>query len=205
MIYKNMYWLFKQAIPSDVCDKIIEHGKSLVDETARTGNFEGPLNKEAIKILKTEQRDSNVSWIGDKWIFDYLTPHIQTANKNANWNFDIHSAEPVQFTKYKLNQFYNWHCDTSEEVIHRPQVPHAHGKIRKLSCVVFLSDPKDYVGGQFKFDFRNNRVGCNIMEVTENQKGNIIVFPSYCWHKVFPVTSGERYSLVGWYLGAPYK
>jgi len=43
------------------------------------------------------------------------------------------------------------------------------------------------------------------MEVTENQKGNIIVFPSYCWHKVFPVTSGERYSLVGWYLGAPYK
>ena len=29
-----------------------------------------------------------------------------------------------------------------------------HGKIRKLSVTVSLSDPKDYKGGELEFDFR---------------------------------------------------
>ena len=32
-----------------------------------------------------------------------------------------------------------------------------------------------------------------------------IVFPSYTWHRVTPVTKGSRYSLVIWNLGKPYK
>ena len=36
-------------------------------------------------------------------------------------------------------------------------------------------------------------------------KGSIIVFPSFVWHRVKPVTSGTRYSLVVWHLGRPFK
>ena len=35
-------------------------------------------------------------------------------------------------------------------------------------------------------------------------KGSIIVFPSFVWHRVKPVTSGTRYSLVAWHLGNPF-
>ena len=36
-------------------------------------------------------------------------------------------------------------------------------------------------------------------------KGSIIVFPSFVWHRVKPVTKGTRYSLVMWNLGYPFK
>ena len=36
-------------------------------------------------------------------------------------------------------------------------------------------------------------------------KGSIIVFPSFVWHRVKPVTKGVRYSLVMWNLGYPFK
>ena len=32
----------------------------------------------------------------------------------------------------------------------------------------------------------------------------MIVFPSFVWHRVKPVTKGLRYSLVAWNLGQPY-
>ena len=36
-------------------------------------------------------------------------------------------------------------------------------------------------------------------------KGSLVVFPSFVWHRVKPVTSGTRYSLVIWNLGRPFK
>ena len=36
-------------------------------------------------------------------------------------------------------------------------------------------------------------------------KGSIVVFPSFLWHRVKPVTKGTRYSLVLWHLGYPFK
>ena len=36
-------------------------------------------------------------------------------------------------------------------------------------------------------------------------KGSIVVFPSHVWHRVKPVTSGTRYSLVVWSIGDPFK
>ena len=36
-------------------------------------------------------------------------------------------------------------------------------------------------------------------------KGSIVVFPSFVWHRVQPVTKGTRYSLVIWNLGYPFK
>jgi predicted 2-oxoglutarate/Fe(II)-dependent dioxygenase YbiX len=36
-------------------------------------------------------------------------------------------------------------------------------------------------------------------------KGSIIIFPSFVWHRVKPVTKGARYSLVVWNLGYPFK
>ena len=37
------------------------------------------------------------------------------------------------------------------------------------------------------------------------KKGGIVVFPSFVWHRVKPVTKGIRYSLVVWILGQPFK
>ena len=84
-------------------------------------------------------------------------------------------------------------------------------RIRKLSMTCQLTDGSEYKGGELEFDFRNydphmrdeskHRVQCK--EILP--KGSIIVFPSFVWHRVKPVTSGTRYSLVVWHLGRPFK
>ena len=111
------------------------------------------------------------------------------------------------FTKYKLNQFYDWHCDSWNKPYDKPNEPNSHGKIRKLSVTVSLSDETEYEGGDFEFDFRSSDDGSNQPQICKEirPKGSIVVFPSFVWHRVKPVTSGTRYSLVIWNLGWPFK
>jgi PKHD-type hydroxylase len=86
-----------------------------------------------------------------------------------------------------------------------------HGKIRKLSMTCQLTDGSEYEGGELEFDFRNydphmREEAKHLKQAKEIlPKGSIIVFPSFVWHRVKPVTKGVRYSLVMWNLGYPFK
>ena len=205
MILNYSYYFWRQALDADLCNKIINHGNSLKEEVGRTGGNVKDLTDDQKKKLISGHRNSNVAWIDEQWLYDILNPYVAEANKKAGWNYEYDFVEPIQFTKYKLNQYYNWHCDSDFQVMDRPNDPNLHGRIRKLSAIVLLSDRSDYVGGELKFDIRNNPEGCNIIDVNETTKGSIIVFPSFIWHKVYPVTWGNRYSLVAWYIGRPFK
>ena len=130
-----------------------------------------------------------------------------TANKNAGWNFNINSAQSIQFTIYKKGQYYNWHADSTGIPIEAPN-DEAHGKIRKISCSVLLSDPKDYEGGDLQFTTKNSKDAEKNSIITfneTNKQGSVVFFPSFTVHRVQPVTKGTRYSLVVWFLGDPYK
>ena len=44
------------------------------------------------------------------------------------------------------------------------------------------------------------------MEVKEmDHKGSVVVFPSFIWHRVKPVTKGIRYSVPNWHLGLSWQ
>ena len=206
----NYYWYFKSAIPERICDDIVRYGKQLQDEMALTGGFGDVknLNKKQIKNLK-KKRNSDIVWMNDKWIYKEIHPYIHTANQSAGWNFQWDHSESFQFTKYTKCQFYDWHCDGWDQPYQRESANDpSHGKIRKLSVTVTLTDPKKYKGGELEFDFRNQDLDKkpNIHKCTEIlPKGSLVVFPGFVWHRVCPVKSGERNSLVIWNLGWPYK
>ena len=125
----------------------------------------------------------------------------------AGWNFQWDWTEAPQFTIYGPNQFYNWHVDTSLPY-DTPDNLNTHNKIRKISMTINLSDPKDYKGGHFEFNFRDHHDinKCKPHRVKEiRDKGSLIVFPSDTWHRVTPITRGTRYSLVVWNLGYSFK
>ena len=212
MNLKHYYWWFKSAVPPRICDDIVKYGLKQKDDMAITGGLghnrnlqKQPLNKKEIKDLK-KKRDSNIVWMNDRWIYKEIQPYVNQANTNAHWNFNWDWSESCQFTKYKPGQYYDWHCD-SWEGEYKEKGP-TQGKIRKLSVTVSLSDEKDYDGGELEFDFRNTdphkkrnvRVCKDILP-----KGSLVVFPSFVWHRVKPVTKGVRYSLVIWNLGYPFQ
>jgi PKHD-type hydroxylase len=68
-----------------------------------------------------------------------------------------------------------------------------------------LSDPEEYKGGDMEFAF-HDKDGDKQPKICEEirPKGSLIVFPSFVWHRVKPVTKGIRNSLVCWNLGEPF-
>jgi PKHD-type hydroxylase len=213
MNLKYYYWYFHSVISPKLCDDIIKHCSSNL-KAAKIGGEADENDKpdrwwtEGKTIEK--KRKSQVAFFDDRWIYKEIQPYVKLANNLAGWNFDWDWTEQAQFTKYGLNEHYGWHCDSYSEPYQ--DVPQGMvGKIRKLSVTVSLSDPEDYEGGDLEFDFRNNHdydfTKTDNKEICKKAKvrGSIIVFPSFVWHRVTPVTSGTRYSMVMWNLGAPWR
>ena len=202
MNLKNYYYYFQSALTPRMCDDIVAYGKQHQAEMAVTGGVSkkvetgGKLTKKEIKNIQ-KKRDSDIVWMNDKWIYDAVHPYIHEANKLAGWNFEWDWSESCQFTKYGVGQYYGWHCDSWEEPYQRKQnedgtYPIDHGKIRKLSVTISLTEPDEYVGGNLEFDFRNQidwerDKKSKIKECTEiRPRGSIIVFLVLCgieWHQ----------------------
>jgi PKHD-type hydroxylase len=202
------YWVFKEAFPLHLCKDIVAYGLKHAADTAMTGSQprdlkKNPFSKQELKKLH-KHRQSHIAWLHDEWIYKEIRPYIHKANKEAGWNFEWDLSESIQFTHYQLNYHYGWHRDAAD----RPYSgldKSRDGKIRKLSVTISLSAPEDYRGGNLEFNFFNNiKSKAQVCEEIKPQ-GSIVVFPSFVYHRVTPVTKGTRYSLVLWQLGKPFK
>ena len=70
---------------------------------------------------------------------------------------------------------------------------------RKLSITFQMSDAAEYEGGDLEFNASGR------IETAPKKKGQLILFPSYCLHRVAPVTKGTRRALVAWVVGPPLR
>tara|TARA_R110001592_G_scaffold132413_2_gene346977 strand:+ start:7735 stop:8364 length:630 start_codon:yes stop_codon:yes gene_type:complete len=205
----NHYWYFESALTPRFCDDVIAYANKQKEVMALTGGYQSKnLSKKEIKNVQ-KKRKSDLVWLDDTWIYKELHPYVHEANARAGWNFEWDHSESCQFTKYKHNQYYDWHCDSWNKP-YKKKGP-SNGKIRKLSMTCQLTDGSEYRGGELEFDFRNydphmRDESQHLKKAKEIlSKGSIIVFPSHVWHRVKPVTSGTRYSLVVWHLGKPFR
>jgi len=156
------------------------------------------LSKKDLKALE-KTRKSNVSFIHEQWLWDIIHHYVKIANKNAGWNYTLTHSEGSQFTIYNKNNFYNWHQDAYQA----DKDPKFN---RKISCVINLSDPKDYKGGELQFCDPKPGEKNKILTAKEIMpQGSVCVFTANTWHRVTPVTKGLRYSLVNWSLGEHLK
>ncbi len=98
----------------------------------------------------------------------------------------VKNIEPTQFLGYPVGGHYIEHND-SENFENGQWVRIAN---RDISILFYLND--NYTGGELEF----TQLGLTI----KPKAGTMIAFPSYkeFAHKVHPVTSGFRYSLVTW-------
>jgi PKHD-type hydroxylase len=101
----------------------------------------------------------------------------------------------IQYTTYygDAHGRYDWHCDTFWA--------NSTTYDRKISIVIQLSDSKDYEGGDFEIDHRYPQFPKEAIR----DKGSVLVFPSFINHRVTPVTSGTRKSLVAWIQGPKFR
>ena len=95
--------------------------------------------------------------------------------------------ERPQLLNYKQNsKGYDWHTDIGLGM----------ASTRKISITVNLND--NYEGGNLQF-FSDKTYEFN------PPRGDAIAFPSFLPHRVTPITKGERWSLVAWIGGQPFR
>jgi len=173
-------------------DAVIETGNK--QPIAQTGiGFNGAT--DAVETV----RKSEIRWVNTydqshRFIVDTLWNFVIDANRN-NYGFDLNYLRDVQFTTYRSENGgkYDWHQDIFWM---NPTMSH-----RKLSITVQLSEPNEYQGGEFEIDPEYGVLDQNVIK----QRGTVLVFPSFLRHRVTPVTSGVRRSLVAWVEGPKFK
>jgi PKHD-type hydroxylase len=125
------------------------------------------------------------------WVWDRVFNYVWKINQDY-YNFNISFLTDMHILQYSESSWFDWHIDITQNEAF---------STRKISVVVFLSDRTDYVGGQLLLSLNDNPIS----PMADMEQGSLVAFPSYQIHKVEPVTSGERYTLVAWAHGDSFR
>lgn len=107
---------------------------------------------------------------------------------NKFWKFDVTHSNQSEFLMYEVGGKYEEHMDTFFD--------HS-AETRKITVLAILND--DFEGGKFFIKNGHNKI------YPKQNKGDVIVFPSFLIHGVEPVTKGKRFTVVTWLCGNFFK
>ena len=113
---------------------------------------------------------------------------------NESTTIQLTDIEPLQYSEYGVGDEYGWHRDILDN-------PYPNGLVRKVSFSTLLN--QDFEGGEFDIETRNPFEKKRYDTFDLSKKHNTVIFPSHMWHRVRPVKTGVRKSIVGWVLGPP--
>ena len=167
------------ALTPEECKRVIDLGEQL------------PRTDGRVELGPDAYRVSHIAWIqpnaDTRWLFHKLA--VLFASANRHYGFDlIGFVDPLQYTKYGPEQHFEWHLDVGLDLT----------SARKLSMTLQLSESGDYAGGELEFV-------CATAGEHARQLGSATFFPSYLAHRVSPVQSGTRRSLVAWAYGPAFR
>ncbi|MFM7062103.1 MAG: 2OG-Fe(II) oxygenase [Actinomycetes bacterium] len=190
------YEFHHRAFTPSQCARVVELGRSL---PGGRGELEG-VDGEGVDDGRV--RDSATAWLPPgpetDWIYEKLA--VVAARANRRYGFELTGfEEDLQFTTYdRPGSFYTWHQDGLDS-------PVSH---RKLSLVLQLDDPGAYHGAELQFfevaeDYDDEHL--DAFTEASSRQGTVVVFPSFEYHRVLPLRSGRRHSLVAWVSGPPFR
>ena len=206
-------WFFT-GLPNDIINSL---DKDLVSHFDNDVMGDSKLIND---VVDKDIRKSKNTWIPtNHWITGWLWNYVGIANR-SNFLYDIShiESESMQYARYGVGEYYNWHSDTALSAQYKPQIQISSGEsvtddnylrertaiknelVRKISFSLQLSDPDDYEGGNIQLIDESNKI-----YIAPRQKGSLIIFDSRTKHRVCKVKSGIRKSIVGWVLGPRWK
>ncbi len=195
------------------CDRIRALGLAIPSQTGVVTdlNTESTHSEGGDSFVPKQIRRARIAWLlpdeQTQWIYDRLQAAAMEVN-DETYNFDLTTfGEPLQFTHYlsSENGHYSWHRDAGG----------GSSSTRKLSLVVQLSDPTEYdtdtpTSGKPTATGKGSTSGQlqlfdGVIINVPRAKGSVVFFPSYVVHRVTPVETGERFTLVAWLRGPPFR
>ena len=182
--YINPYYLEK--LDNTELNQFQDYISNLSDSDYSLSEFEHYDGFEDKKYDK--YRSCMVHYPKDFSIISRVAKNYFQCLNSQFWRYDLKNHFEFQLVKYDVGGNYNWHCDYG--------IAPKRGLSRKLSMSIQLTSPEEYHGGELQVvDYGNHTI------MIPGDLGTVIVFDSKLPHKVWPVTWGQRISLVGWANG----
>jgi PKHD-type hydroxylase len=184
---------FKNRFTKQQCETILEHALKIPAQDAKIG--------VSGELVVSDMRRSKIRFLHPNTNpnLDFLWEDIWRMGTQANndwFNFHINRLSFIQLAEY--DEKYQGEYKKHHDVFWMNDDPFYH---RKLTCVIQLSDPSTYDGGDFEIYQTNN--------VPDKQEirtqGTAIFIPSFIEHAALPVTKGTRYSIAVWFDGPKWR
>jgi PKHD-type hydroxylase len=190
---KGEWCYFKSYFPADYCQHIIDTALRREPTEAKIGTKDGIQKDDSF-------RRSNIRFVnrGDAEL-DYLFDEMWklAIRANQDW-FDLHISKLDYYQIAEYDSANLGEYKTHHDIFYMNGDPYYH---RKLSCVIQLSDPATYEGGDLVFEHVQYQPSHEDMR----QQGTVIFFPSFVRHAALPVTAGKRYSIASWFDGPKWR
>jgi len=184
---------FKQKILTAVCepDVLTEHQCNMIRDDAQVIGMKRShiMNKDGT-TRAAFTRTCSSCWVPFaehyKWLYEVVRNMAGDLNQQ-HYRLDITGMQQLQILRYRPGQFFLPHFDCFD------------GSDRKLTMVINLSDPSEFLGGGL-------RVECDLHNAKDVKKrGSATMFPTYIKHQALPVFFGSRWVLVAWLTGGQWR
>lgn len=170
---KDNYWYWSKLLNKNQIKEIV----NFIDKNFC--EYEGDHYDKNLKFLNPVKV---IRWIKVKHLLsDIVTKCFATNVDQYGYNvYPILDSDFVNLNTYTKGNKYEWHKDSE---------PESGITDTKFTVLINLSTKK-YEGGSLE------HYSYGPQEVTPlNDPGSVVMFPSYVYHRVTPITSGERKSL----------
>jgi hypothetical protein len=178
----DIAYVVKNGVSNNFCDNLIkEYSKDEVEKLQpEISGIPGyiDLNIRNVARLQLPQNQG-------------IGATLTSCGLNLNhqfWQYNITHSNQTEFLMYDINGKYEAHVDTFHQL---------GNETRKLTCLAILND--DFEGGKFFVQQGHEKI------YPPQEKGDIIVFPSFMVHGVEPVIKGKRFTVVTWLVGPYFK
>ena len=185
------YYDVGKILTSSECDDIFS---SAIDFEIPLISGEHPVPNETY----TNARIGSL-YINDDslWAYERITSVAREHNNNI-WQLDVLGTyECMDIIEYSSpHGGMGWHIDLSTGGNRTAN--------RKVNILLQLSEPDEYEGGELQLFVPHENKDEPIVTLPK-EKGNMVVFPPWIPHRVCPVTSGKRRSMVTYLHGPPLR
>lgn len=183
------YHFCGQVLSSEQCDEIYND---------LTTNWETPMMSDDNPVPNTTYTNAKMGYV---FLNERSAPYYELLTdvgrhwNSQYWQMDVTGVfECFDVIEYDApHGGMHWHIDLSTGGQSTAN--------RKVNILAQLSDPDEYEGGELQLFVPHERKELPFVNAPK-EKGSVIVFPPWVPHRVTPVTSGKRKSMVT-YLHGP--
>ena len=181
----DVCYVMQKAVSNAFCEKLIEeYSKPEVEKEqpfiGQGRDLEKNINLEIRNVLRLPLP-----------LHAGIGATLTSVGLNVNhqyWKYHVTHSNQAEFLMYDVKGKYEAHVDTFHVV---------SDETRKISCLAILND--DFEGGKFYIQNGHDKI------YPPQEKGDIIIFPSFMLHGVEPVTKGQRFTVITWLVGPYFK